>query len=95
MLENYPTSIRDLGFGINTACDNFGGMTFPMITELLKEKQLYFVLALINFFEFFLMFFMPETNGKHLPETIAELEKNMENEKEMKNSEKKAELLLL
>ena len=53
MLENYPTSIRDLGFGINTACDNFGGMTFPMITELLKEKQLYFVLALINFFEFF------------------------------------------
>ena len=53
ILENYPTSIRAIGLGITTSCDNIGGMVFPLITELLTEKQLYIVLATLNFFEFF------------------------------------------
>lgn len=89
ILENYPTSIRAIGLGITTSCDNIGGMVFPLITELLTEKQLYIVLATLNFFEFFFMLFMPETYGKHLPETIREMEESdntlKENELKMIN----------
>ena len=57
--------------------------------ELLTEKQLYIVLATLNFFEFFFMLFMPETYGKHLPETIREMEESdntlKENELKMIN----------
>ena len=77
-LENYPTSIRALGFGINTSCDNIGGMTFPLFIELLSEKQLFLTLAVMNLTQFILMLFMPETNGLTLPETIKEIEEEKE-----------------
>ena len=87
-LENYPTSIRALGFGINTSCDNIGGMTFPLFIELLSEKQLFLTLAVMNLTQFILMLFMPETNGLALPETIKEIEKE-EKEEINKDEEQK------
>ena len=88
-LENYPTSIRALGFGINTSCDNIGGMAFPLFIELLSEKQLFFTLAVMNLTQFILMLFMPETNGLALPETIKEIE---EEEKEENNKDEEQKI---
>lgn len=73
-LENYPTVIRALGFGINTSFDNFGGSVFPLITEIVPEKTLFLILGIMNLSQFILMLFMPETNGIVLPETIKEIE---------------------
>ena len=73
-LENYPTCIRAIGFGINTSFDNIGGTVFPIIVELLNQKQLFTLMAVLNITQFFLMFFMDETNGIALPETIKEIE---------------------
>lgn len=85
-LENYPTCIRALGFGINTSFDNIGGMVFPMVTELLSEKNLFLTLAIMNLTQFILMLFMPETNGLALPETIKELEEKEEEDTEARSS---------
>jgi nitrate/nitrite transporter NarK len=79
-LENYPTSIRAIGFGINTSFDNIGGAVFPIIIELLNEKDLFSLLAFLNAIQFILMLFMPETCGVELPETIKEIE-DMEKER--------------
>ena len=79
-LENYPTSIRAIGFGINTSFDNIGGAVFPIIIELLNERDLFSLLAFLNAIQFILMLFMPETCGVELPETIKEIE-DMEKER--------------
>ena len=80
-LENYPTSIRAIGFGINTSFDNIGGAVFPIIIEILNEKELFSLLAFLNAIQFFLMLFMPETCGVELPETILEVEEEKKNRK--------------
>ena len=84
-LENYPTCIRAIGFGINTSFDNIGGTVFPIIVELLTQKQLFSLLAILNITQFFLMFFMDETNGIALPETIKEIEEKENKIKEKEN----------
>ena len=73
-LENYPTCIRALAFGINSSFDNFGGTVFPFIIENISENNLYILLATLNFLEILCMLYMPETYGKPLPETIEELD---------------------
>ena len=75
-LENYPTCIRALAFGINSSFDNFGGTVFPFIIENISQKNLYILLAILNFLEILCMIYMPETYGKPLPETIEELDTN-------------------
>jgi hypothetical protein len=75
-LENYPTCIRALAFGINSSFDNFGGTVFPFIIENISEEKLYILLASLNFIEILCMIYMPETYGKPLPETIEELDIN-------------------
>ena len=84
-LENYPTCIRAIGFGINTSFDNIGGTVFPIIVELLTQKQLFSLMAILNITQFFLMFFMDETNGIALPETIKEIEEKENKIKEKEN----------
>ena len=84
-LENYPTCIRAIGFGINTSFDNIGGTVFPIIVELLTQKQLFSLLAILNITQFFLMFFMDETNGIALPESIKEIEEKENKIKEKEN----------
>ena len=84
-IENYPTSIREIGFGINSGMDNIGGSLFPIITEVLKTRELYVILAILNIIEFTLMWFMPETNGIPLPETIKEIEEINEKEIDLSN----------
>jgi len=73
-LENYPTCIRALAFGINSSFDNFGGTVFPFIIENISQNNLYILLATLNFLEILCMLYMPETYGKPLPETIEELD---------------------
>ncbi len=84
-LENYPTCIRAIGFGINTSFDNIGGTVFPIIVEILTQKQLFSLMAILNITEFVLMFFMDETNGIALPETIKEIEEKEKKIKEREN----------
>jgi hypothetical protein len=84
-IENYPTSIREIGLGINSGMDNIGGSLFPIITEVLKTRELYVILAILNIIEFTLMWFMPETNGIPLPETIKEIEEINEKEIDLSN----------
>ena len=65
--------------------DNIGGSLFPIITEVLKTRELYVILAILNIIEFTLMWFMPETNGIPLPETIKEIEEINEKEIDLSN----------
>ena len=69
--EIYPTPIRSMGFGTNSVCARIGGMTFPLLIELLSESVNY-LFALVNVISIILVFFLPETLGKPLENSIPE-----------------------
>ena len=73
-LESYPTPIRSLGFGLNLACGNFAGMISPIIIEYINKYLLYAIFAILSGINIFLTFFLKETVGKPMLETIEELE---------------------
>lgn len=71
-LENYPTSVRAQGFGLNSTAARIGSIIFPMLMELLAEYMtLFFVI--MNFCCLLLMIFcMPETLGAPMLDKIPE-----------------------
>lgn len=83
ILENYPTSIRALGFGLNSTLGNIGSIVIPMLIELFPKKQVYYVFAGICAFDCILVFFLKETVGLPMQENIEELENEGEDKKEL------------
>ena len=84
-LEIYPTPIRASGFGINATCNNIGSIIVPMLMELFSDKVIYGLFCVLSGIAGILMFFLEETVGKHMPETIKEIEEEKKIQNEMKD----------
>ena len=81
-MESYPTPLRSLGFGLNSTFGNLAGIVSPVIIEFINKYFLYFVFAILSGVNIFLTFFLKETVGKPMLETIEELEvQDVEKEK--------------
>ena len=72
-MESYPTPIRSLGFGLNSTFGNLAGIVSPIIIEYINKYLLYFIFAILSGVNIFLTFFLKETVGKPMLETIEEL----------------------
>ena len=73
-MESYPTPLRSLGFGLNSTFGNLAGIVSPMITEFANKYFLYFIFAVLSGVNIFFTFFLKETVGKPMLETIEELD---------------------
>ena len=73
-MESYPTPIRALGFGLNQTLGNLAGSISPIIIEFFNEIILYISFAAFVIINIILTFFVPETVGKPMLETIEEIE---------------------
>ena len=80
-LEVYPTIVRSTNFGINVTFGNIGSILAPMIYEYLPGWLLLLIFAIMCIFHSFLLYFLPETEGKPMVETIEELENEKDNDK--------------
>ena len=84
-LEIYPTPVRATGFGINATCNNIGSIIVPMLMELFSDKVIYGMFCILSGIAGILMFFLEETVGKPMPETIKEIEEEKKVKNEMKD----------
>ena len=73
-MESYPTPLRSLGFGLNSTFGNLAGVVSPVIIEYINKYFLYAIFAVLCGFNIFFTFFLKETVGKPMLETIEELE---------------------
>ena len=73
-IEIYPTPVRSVAFGINTTFGNTGAIGAPLLLEFLLNSQFLLFLSVMNAINAFILVFLPETVGKPMVETIAELE---------------------
>ena len=73
-MESYPTPIRALGFGLNQTLGNLAGSISPIIIEFFNEIILYISFTAFVIINIILTFFVPETVGKPMLETIEEIE---------------------
>ena len=69
--EIYPTPVRSKGLGTNSVFGRIAGMIFPLLMEILNENIIY-LFAFTNLLSIILVFNLPETLGKPLPNTISE-----------------------
>ena len=72
-IEIYPTLVRSVAFGVNATFGNGGSIIAPLLLEYLDYWLFLFVFAIVCFINSFLLFFLPETVGKPMIETIEEL----------------------
>ena len=72
-MESYPTPLRALGFGLNSTFGNLAGIVSPIILEFFNKYMLYLIFAVLSGINIFLTFFLKETVGKPMLETIEEL----------------------
>ena len=77
-LEVYPTPVRTIGFGINATFGQIGGIVFPMLVELFPEYLCFIGYSCLITFAVFLLFFLNETVGLPMKETIDELCKSVD-----------------
>ena len=80
-MENYPTPLRSLGFGLNSTFGNLAGVVSPIIIEFINAYFLYVVFAILCGVNIFFTFFLKETVGKPMIETIEELDGTIEKDK--------------
>ena len=86
-LEIYPTPIRAIGFGLNATLGNIGGIVVPIAIELLPRRIIYLIFAILNGICSLLFIYLEETLGKHLPETIKEIEEEYNKDNNCENEE--------
>ena len=72
-LEVYPTPVRCLNFGINVTFGNIGSVVSPLIYEYLPSWIFLLSFAILTILHSLLLFFLPETEGKPMSESIEEL----------------------
>lgn len=80
-MENYPTPLRSLGFGLNSTFGNLAGVVSPIIIEFINAYILYVIFAILCGVNIFFTFFLKETVGKPMIETIEELDGTIEKDK--------------
>ena len=80
-MENYPTPLRSLGFGLNSTFGNLAGIVSPLIIEFMNKYLLYLIFAILSGINILLTFFLKETVGKPMLETIEELDADVDKEK--------------
>ena len=73
IMENYPTPIRSLGFGLNSTFGNIAGIISPIIIEYFPAALLYVIFASLCTCNIIFTLFLKETVGKPMQETIEEL----------------------
>ena len=73
-IEVYPTLVRSVAFGVNLTFGNGGSIIAPLILEYLDNWLFLTVFAIVCAINSLLLFFLPETCGKPMIETIAELD---------------------
>ncbi|RWS22692.1 organic cation transporter protein-like protein [Leptotrombidium deliense] len=75
--EMYPTVVRQIGVGTNSAAGRIGSMLSPFMKELntkFHATASFSVFAMIALVDAILVQFLPETRGKDIPDTIAQVE---------------------
>jgi MFS family permease len=82
-LEVYPTTVRALGFGINSASARVSSIICPFLIEEIGD-HMNFIFLVLNALCLVLMFFMPETLNKPLLDVLSDHNEIVEN----KDSEK-------
>jgi MFS family permease len=85
--EIYPTVVRQIGMGANSAVARVGGILAPFIHELSHFTHITAALALfagLSLVNAFLVLLLPETKGREVPDTIEEAE-NRDNEEAEKS----------
>ena len=73
-LESYPLSINKMAYGLNGACNSFGGMVIPFIVEYIERRMLYLVYCIVGGVCAGLMVLLKETRGKVMRDQIEEIE---------------------
>jgi OCT family organic cation transporter-like MFS transporter 4/5 len=73
-LEVYPTPVRAVGFGINSAAARVGSIACPFLIEIM-DKYINLVFVSLNVICLILMFFMPETYGQPLMDNMPIIER--------------------
>lgn len=73
-LESYPLSINKIAYGLNGACNSFGGIVIPFIVEYIERRMLYLIYCIVGGVCAGLMVFLKETRGKVIPDQIKEIE---------------------
>lgn len=56
-MENYPTPLRSLGFGLNSTFGNLAGVVSPIIIEFINAYILYVIFAILCGVNIFFTFF--------------------------------------
>ena len=88
ILENYPTPIRSIGFGLNSTFGNIGGIVIPLILELFSKESIYYIFAGMCGLDCVLVCFLKETVGTPMQECIKEIEEEKRKIEEGKVDEK-------
>ncbi|OWF39981.1 solute carrier family 22 member 21-like [Mizuhopecten yessoensis] len=70
--ENYPTVVRNIGFGLQCSISRVGGMVAPQAVYLNHHHPgaLYFICGGLLFISAVCMIFIPETKGKAMQDVI-------------------------
>ena len=71
----FPTSVRNTALGFCSLFSRFGGVLAPLLTNS-NLPGIYTIFGLTGVFSGLAGFFLPETKGKTLPESIIEAEKS-------------------
>ena len=72
--EMFPTSVRSTALGVCSLFSRVGGILAPLITNSNIAGYSLIIFGFFGTFAGFAAFFLPETKGKNLPESIAEAE---------------------
>ena len=71
----FPTSVRSTALGVCSLFSRVGGILAPLITNSnIAADYSLIIFGFCGVFAGFAAFFLPETKGKNLPESIAEAE---------------------
>nr|XP_046919037.1 organic cation transporter protein-like [Dermatophagoides farinae] len=74
--EMFPTILRITGLGMCSFCARFGAMTAPYLLQLhlFGDSFPFLVIGIITLIAGIVSIILPETKGKKLPDTLAEVE---------------------
>ena len=91
-VESFPTVIRQLSVGTCSVASRFASVVAPFTKELSNLMGLPFTFGLFTVLalcSFTAIFFIPETRGKEIPDTITDCIKRNNEEKGNKKEKKK------
>ncbi|XP_043208462.1 organic cation transporter protein-like [Amphibalanus amphitrite] len=78
--EYFPTTLRNAGFGSSSTCARIGSMAAPYVVDLLSPVHWTIpscVFGLAGVTAALVALLLPETNGRRLPETVADIERGV------------------